>query len=195
MHFNEIIASIFRLDRILFEWSMIYLNQKWLTEFCIEFAKVKYLFLCFFFLLFFYFLKNKKESLLFLFYAVLLMIISELSVSMLKSFLGRLRPGVATGLYLKIDAYSMPSAHAWNSMTLFVFIGLWFRRFLYTLVMLSIFIGLARFLSNNHFLLDVILGWLGGALLGSLFFRCLLLLDRGSKRHNFLGLPRYVPQK
>ena len=195
INFDEVLELILRMDKLLFEWSIIYVNQQWLTEFCTEFTQIKYFVFPLLIFLPFYFVKQKKNCLTFLLCLFVLVCFSEFFVSSLKVFFGRLRPGVMTGLYLKTDAYSFPSAHAWNSMALFVFIGLWFRRLQYFFILLSIFVGIARFLSNNHFLLDVFCGFLGGGLWGYLFFKCLLWVERVSKKHNFLDLPKHAPQK
>ena len=152
---------------------MIYLNPEWLVSISAEISKVRYIFVVLVPFLIVHGLKKPGEVFYLLVLILLFAIISELLVSSLKAVIGRLRPGVVTGLYLKPDAYSLPSAHAWNSMGLFTFLGLWSgkRTYLYILVGISLLVGLARFFDNNHFLLDVILGWLGGFLLGWVYFK------------------------
>ena len=204
IHFDEWAQVILKLDREIFEWSIIYMNPKWLTSLCAEFTKTKYLAVILTPLLLFYFWKDKKGCLLFVICVIVLMVISELAAAALKYSFGRLRPGVQTGLYLKTDAYSFPSAHAWNSMALFVFVALWFGRYKFFWITLSILVGTARFLDNDHFLLDVVFGWLGGGFYSYLFFGFVSRFyhqgwgrggSRGSKRRSFWGLPRPSPQK
>ena len=158
-------------DKEFFEWSIIYLNQKWLVHTSYLITDTKYFVLLSLPLLVVYFIKNKRECLYFICSALVLILVSESLVSILKYSFGRLRPGVSTGLYLKTNAYSFPSAHAWNSMALLSFTGLWFRKYFYLCISLSILIGIARFLDNNHFMLDIVFGWLGGFILGYLFYR------------------------
>ena len=175
IHFNSyfFIEFLITLDKKIFEWGMIYLNPEWLVKISVEVSKVKYIVVVLSPFLIVYILKKPGDFFYFLASILILAVISELMVSFLKAGIGRLRPGVITGLYLKPDAYSLPSAHAWNSMGLFTFLGLWFgkRIYLYILIAISFLVGSARFFDNNHFLLDVILGWFGGFILGWVYFR------------------------
>ena len=158
------------LDKAIFEWVIIYMNPVWLTEICIEFTRPKYIAVI---LIPFFGIKLKKDfrnTAIALLLFILLIGISDLMANELKSLIGRERPGSQTGLYIREKAFTMPSSHAWNSMASAVFIK---KRFIgggWYFILLSFLIGIARFISAYHFLLDVIVGWTGGFLLGWFYF-------------------------
>ena len=202
IYFN--IDHLIALDKKIFEWSMIHSNPKWLTILSAGISEIKYILVLFIPFMIFYSIKKPREFFYLLLFILIFASISELAVSTLKAAMGRLRPGVATGLYFKPSSYSFPSAHAWNSMGLFTFLGLWFARrsIFLLLISISILIGLARFFGNYHFLFDVIFGWAGGFLFGWMYFKLLdkfgvigwsksekqkilAPLNQGEKKHSF----------
>ncbi len=100
---------------------------------------------------------------------VMLTITDQLTSSLLKEVIGRLRPchelpelRVITGCgYTK----SFPSAHAVNTMAAAIFFGLRYRKILWYLVALSVLVSYTRIYLGIHYPSDIAAGWLlGGAI-------------------------------
>ena len=95
-------------------------------------------------------------------------ICDQFSSSILKEIFQRPRPcHVLTDINLLVNCgagKSFPSSHAGNSMMGVVMIALFFRKHKFWLPIISIIIGISRIFVGVHYPLDVLCGWILGAL-------------------------------
>lgn len=160
---------ILEIDKSLFEYLTLYFNWPIVQQIAEATANMKNYAVWFLLFCIFYFVKDKTRALKFLLFFVILFIVSESFTSVVKGLIARPRPGVATGLYFDNRAFSFPSAHSLNTMALAVFLAWWFNTRQRAFVWFSLFMGACRVLSNYHYPLDVIMGWIGGYALGSIY--------------------------
>lgn len=160
---------IISIDKKVFEYLTLYHNYpplQSIAEATANMSNYTYVFLIF---LGIYFFLDYKKALKFAFFLIILFTLSESIVALVKAGVARPRPGVATGLYFDPKAFSFPSAHSMNTMALAVFLSWWFQIRKYPLILYSVAMGVFRVLSNYHYPLDVIFGWAGGYVLGSIY--------------------------
>ncbi|RME89723.1 MAG: phosphatase PAP2 family protein [Candidatus Hydrogenedentota bacterium] len=149
-------------DKQIFDWIVMVGGNPQLQAFCEAIAKPKYLLSIAFIYWLFYFKIHKKGALLLLAAVVFNLAFGDFMVNFLKYAVGRPRPGVVLGLYYNPAAFAWPSAHAFNSMSFAILIYLWSLRRITIFIFFSFLIGMARVISNYHFPLDVISGWILG---------------------------------
>jgi undecaprenyl-diphosphatase len=93
----------------------------------------------------------------------------QLSTSILKPWIGRIRPcHVVEGVRVITgcgNTLSFPSGHATTSMAVAIFFGFLYRRWLWPLVGLSVLISYSRIYIGIHYPSDMLAGWvIGGAI-------------------------------
>lgn len=175
------IEYVLYLDRLFFEYIILYLNPQWLTntaEFIVNENNFKIPVLVWFAL---YFIKSPRRALAFLVIFAVLLGLSETIASTLKEMIGRMRPAVQMGIYHSTSAYSFPSAHALNTMAAAVFLRYWFPDSKNLFIYMSLLIGTARMLAGYHFPLDIVGGFILGYTSARVFLLILSLFERSVK--------------
>ena len=98
-------------------------------------------------------------------------ICDQISSALIKESVQRIRPcHVLTDINLLVNCgagKSFPSSHASNSMTAVIIFALFYRKHKYWLPLLAILIGLSRVFVGVHYPLDVLMGWILGAGIGT----------------------------
>jgi len=164
-------------DKKLFEFIIVFLNYDFIVETARFIVQEKKFFPYLLFLFFLYLAGKPKRALLFLTGFILLLAFSELITSSLKDYFFRDRPAVQTGINISSHNYSFPSAHAFNSMALAYFLGFWFSSKKKLFIFISFLIGISRVLSNYHFPLDVLAGWIGGFFFSAIYVQFIILIN------------------
>lgn len=172
---QSFLNSLDQFDRSIFEWILLNLNPKWVVLFCNFIVKDSHLGIAGLIIFVYYFRQNKKRSLILLFISLAAIGLSDGSSSMLKKLFERPRPAEALNIFYAFNAFSFPSAHASNSMTLGIILGKYFPGKKYLYFCLSLFIGICRMLAGFHFPGDILGGWTLGLILGVILF---FILDK-----------------
>lgn len=160
--------SILRFDRNLYEMIIVNLNSENLLFFAGYYVEHKHYIIPFLVFLLLYTIVSPKRSLAFAVTLLLYAAFSETIVDSLKHLFERLRPGVQMGLYYSENALAFPSAHTFNTTALAVFMHSWFRKGALWLYLFAFFMGFFRIVTNNHFPLDVLGGFIFGYITGRL---------------------------
>ena len=190
MTWHTFVQKLDRLDKTIYENILIYADPEWvrtISHFLVKNNHIAPLLILFFLI---YIYKNPKENFknsiyLFLATAVLLGV-SETTASIFKDLFGRPRPVYQMGIYISNGGYSLPSAHAVNTMA---FAVLWSNRFKSAapwLFTFSLIIGAARMFANFHFPGDVLFGWITGYIVGKIF---VFTLNKFEERFKGASLP------
>jgi undecaprenyl-diphosphatase len=169
MAWNNLIQQLDRADKTIYEYVLVYADPVWLRNICHFLVDNRHItpILVLFFVVYTY--RAPKASLVLLAATLILLGISETTTSILKDLFERHRPVYQTGIYISTGGYSLPSAHATNTMAFAVFWASRFKPAAPYLYIFSLIIGFARVLSNFHFPGDVVAGWFVGFLVGTLF--------------------------
>lgn len=145
-----------------------------------------YAFICFFT----FFNKKFREALLYiLILLVVILLCDNLSSSILKPIIARLRPCNNPDIYESVNllvhcgtGYSLPSSHATNhfGLSMFLYFGVVkeSRILGYLLIVWAAVISLAQVYVGLHFPLDVLIGGLLGSVIGYVFYKFYKFLIR-----------------
>jgi undecaprenyl-diphosphatase len=111
---------------------------------------------------------GKEGRLIILFVIPLILLSDQLSSSILKPLVGRIRPCNALEnvnlLVNRSKAYSFPSAHAANFFALATYFGYYFRKYIWWFLLVSALVAYSRVYVGVHYPFDV----LGGAVIGTI---------------------------
>jgi len=119
-----------------------------------------------------------KRTLVILVLVALMITITDQFSNFLKQTIARPRPchlDEGERVLARCGAFGFPSAHAFSSMALAVFIGLLLKKqytyILPFLILWSFSLGYSRIYVGVHYPGDVLTGWILGAVVGMLFFK------------------------
>ena len=160
---HALIEWLLRIDRNAFEWVILNANPSWLVDFAEAAGQTNLLFLVGCIALLMGFRYDIRKTLFAAGFVVIFLLLSEISVSFLKEFFARPRPGMQMGIYADPRGFSFPSAHSFNTAALAALVSLKLRRYHSLAWSIAILTGICRVLANYHFPLDVFAGWILGA--------------------------------
>ncbi len=178
MH-GEVLDHLLRGDEAMFSYLNGLAGNEWLDKFMVTITDAKFLFLCFIFCLIFsvaYFLLLRKAKVAFLSGVFLILSLATtdfVAGVVLKRTFKRPRPCHVAKVNLLVGcgrSYSFPSAHAADSMAVAVFMSSLFPHFSLLFTLASLLVGASRVYVGVHYPLDVVFGWLSGALIGAINF-------------------------
>lgn len=132
---------------------------------------------------------GKQGRILVLFVILAIVLADQISSTMLKPLVARLRPCKALeGFRLLVHCgsrYGFPSSHAANAASVGVLLSLHYRRWTWVWMVLILLNGLSRTYVGVHYPGDVFAGWLLGALIGwalyRAYLRVLAMTDAGKR--------------
>ncbi len=149
-----------KADKLAFEYIQVYFVNNSIVSVSEIIVKESYYLLPALVFFAFYAWKNPGRAWILFFLTILVLLYSEGLASILKESIGRLRPSIQWMLRYSLSIYSFPSAHALNTMAIFYFLSVWFRK--KWLIPFSLVIGIARMLAGYHYPLDILGGWILG---------------------------------
>ncbi len=157
-------------ERFDFIWVLSTHQKNWLPFFIILLVLI-------------YVKKGLKNTLILLLFISLLILVGDQFTNLVKNNVQRIRPSNDIGLkdYIRIlhntPTYSYFSGHATNSMSTMVFIFLVMRsyyKYFFLIFLWPLIFAYSRIYVGVHFPLDILSGYLVGALLGFIFYRAYL---------------------
>ncbi len=171
-----------KADKLAFEYIQVYFVNNSIASVSEVIVEESYYLLPALVLFLFYAWKNPRRAGILFFLTILVLLYSEGVASILKESIGRLRPSIQWMLRYSLSTYSFPSAHAVNTMAIFYFLSVWFRK--KWLITFSLVIGIARMLAGYHYPMDIMGGWILGYGVGVLivYLFAHLMPDSGKTR-------------
>ena len=149
-------------DQKLFEYLTLNVNPPWLSALCERIGDLAtYTYPVIVFAILYYWL-NSPRFLRFALLCVLLLVMSEGTAYVLKTWVARPRPAIEWLIYVDVKAVGFPSAHSVNTMALAFFLSRWFGKPTWWYLPLPLLMGASRVLANYHYPLDVVGGWIIG---------------------------------
>ena len=165
-----ILQKILEADARLFEWILVSLRSEALVHVCDLLVDRRILGLLLLLGIIAGWRKNRNKTIAFALATIALIACSDLIINILKHTFARPRPSEFFGIFFNPHGHSFPSAHAGNSMALAVFFSGWFPEKRKWLIGAAIIVGFARMLARYHFPLDILAGFITGALIGKVVF-------------------------
>ena len=184
---ENILNHIDILDKKIFEILIVFFNYEFIVNTAEFIVHEKNFFPYLAVIMVLYLTAKPRKALLFLLLFIILLSFSELITTFLKSYFGRNRPSVQTGIFIKSANHSFPSAHAFNSMAMAYFLGYWFSSKKNLFFSLSILIGVSRLLADYHFPFDIAAGWIGGFVIAFIYVKIIkqISLFYARKKYRF----------
>jgi len=155
-------------DQEIYEWLTLYANPPWIQNLSEAVGDLRNFLVPIAILLILYCIRDRSACLKFLAILLTLLVCSEGSNYLLKHWIARPRPAVDWLIYVDPKALGFPSAHATNTMALAIFLSWWFQKSLLYFLPLPVIMGVSRVLANYHYPLDVMGGWILGAVISVL---------------------------
>lgn len=153
-------------DRIIYEYILVYFDTNFIFKLSSYLVQEKYYLYIVLPLYLIYIIKNPQRAFNMTIMLFILVIYTEGTASITKEIFGKLRPSTQLMMRYYPESFSFPSAHALNSMGIFYFLSVWFKK--RYLILFAFVIGIARMLSGYHFPMDILIGWFLGYII-SLF--------------------------
>lgn len=109
---------------------------------------------------------GKQGRILLILVIPLIFLSDQMSSSVLKPFFGRTRPCIALDninlLINRTSSHSLPSSHAANFFAVSTFFGFYFRKYLWTFLIIATAVAYSRVYVGVHYPFDALLGALVG---------------------------------
>ena len=169
-HFGLILKFVLKdliiFEKELFENIIIFFNPRIILTFCHYMVNLKNFTWLAVLIGLIYLRKRPKEAIFFILITFISINLSELTVNTLKHIFKRPRPMQQFGIFISNNNFAFPSAHAFNTMSMAVLFGNWFRQKRLWFIAFSILVGLCRMTGGWHLPFDILVGWVLGFLFG-----------------------------